>query len=46
MEIQNLRIQRPDGYEPNSNNKPVFLNRLVGGHDFEVKTSGTYEHRL
>lgn len=33
-------------YETNSNNKPAFLNRLVGVHEFEVKTSGTCGHRL
>lgn len=33
-------------YKTNSNNKPAFLNRIAGVPDFEVKTSGTYEHRL
>jgi hypothetical protein len=33
-------------YNTNSNNRLAFLNHLIGVNEYEVDSSGNYEHRL
>ena len=46
VDLEKMRYVGAIIYETHSENKLAFLNHLVGVHEFEVDSSGNYEHGL